>query len=175
MDKQLYAEQEQQNMHLHQNLKLLRKRLKLSQEELARQIGLNRGNIASYENGTAEPKICNLLKFARLFKIPVHKLTYSDLSSELKVDELENSDAQSTFVQHEMVQQLAQQLEQTEELMRSIRTCCCYRNQSQSGSSQEMQAFMVYFEELYQVAEKLLDDQRKLLELKEERTGRTYF
>ena len=65
---------------LPQNIRYLRKRQELSQEELALRIGLNRGNIASYENGTAEPKICNLLKLAQTFGIPITDLTQKDLS-----------------------------------------------------------------------------------------------
>ena len=54
---------------LPRNIKSLRRKLRFSQEELAQKLGLNRGNIASYENGSAEPKICNLLKFASLFRV----------------------------------------------------------------------------------------------------------
>ena len=67
---------------LAENLRALRKRMKWSQEELAEKLGLNRGNIASYESGTAEPKICNLVKFAQLFSISIFDLTHSDLSAE---------------------------------------------------------------------------------------------
>lgn len=66
---------------LSQNIRYLRKRQELSQEELALRVGLNRGNIASYENGTAEPKICNLLKLAQIFGISVTDLTQKDLST----------------------------------------------------------------------------------------------
>ena len=39
------------------NLKVLRKSTGWSQTELAECVGLNRGNIASYESGCAEPSI----------------------------------------------------------------------------------------------------------------------
>ncbi len=77
------------NFNLPQNLRALRKRMKLSQEELADRLGLNRGNIASYESGMAEPKICNLVKFAQLFNISIFDLTHSNL-------EVENSYQQAT-------------------------------------------------------------------------------
>lgn len=50
------------------NLRLLRKKFQWSQEEFANRVGLNRGNIASYENGATEPKIYSLLKMSELFK-----------------------------------------------------------------------------------------------------------
>lgn len=62
------------------NMRHMRKRLGISQEDLARRVGLNRGNIASYEKGTAEPKLCNLLKFSQLFGVSIHDLTNRDLS-----------------------------------------------------------------------------------------------
>ena len=71
---------------LPQNIRYLRKRQELSQEELATQVGLNRGNIASYENGTAEPKICNLLKIAHLFGISIADLTQKELIREEEYD-----------------------------------------------------------------------------------------
>jgi len=160
------------DMFLHQNIRLLRKRLKLSQEELARRIGLNRGNIASYENGTAEPRICNLLKFARLFGISVHKLTYSDLSREQDLDEFTHSMDEESRISDKSFQDMLTQLEQTEELMRSIRTCCYYRKQSQKDLSPDLQAFMVHFEDLYQVAQQLLCNQKALLDHKVNQRGR---
>lgn len=68
--------------YLSENLRALRKRMELSQEELAEKVGLNRGNIASYENGSAEPKICNLIKIAHLYNVPIHDLIHSNLRDE---------------------------------------------------------------------------------------------
>jgi transcriptional regulator with XRE-family HTH domain len=65
---------------LSSNMRHMRKRLGISQEDLASRVGLNRGNIASYEKGTAEPKLCNLLKFSQLFGVSIHDLTKRDLS-----------------------------------------------------------------------------------------------
>jgi transcriptional regulator with XRE-family HTH domain len=60
------------------NIRILRKSRNWSQEELAKQVGLNRGNIASYEKGTAEPKLCNLLKIAQLFGVSILDLMESE-------------------------------------------------------------------------------------------------
>ena len=67
---------------LSHNMRCLRKRMGLSQEDLAGRVGLNRGNIASYEKGTAEPKLCNLLKLSQLFGVSIHDLTRRDMSCE---------------------------------------------------------------------------------------------
>ena len=64
------------------NLRCMRKRLGMSQDELAQRVGLNRGNIASYEKGSAEPKLCNLLRLSHFLGVSIHDLTRSDLSCE---------------------------------------------------------------------------------------------
>lgn len=46
------------------NLKFLRKQTGLSQDQFAVRLDLNRGNIASYEKGSAEPSIEKIVKFA---------------------------------------------------------------------------------------------------------------
>jgi transcriptional regulator with XRE-family HTH domain len=72
----------EQSTFLHKNIRFLRKQIGLSQEELALSIGLNRGNIASYENGSAEPKVCNLLRISNLFKVSICDLAKRDLSED---------------------------------------------------------------------------------------------
>lgn len=72
------------------NLKFLRKRDGLSQEQLAERLGLNRGNIASYEKGTAEPKLENVLKIVKLFNIELADLLEKDLTNSAAIiEELE--------------------------------------------------------------------------------------
>lgn len=62
------------------NLKFLRTQKKLSQEQFATIIGLNRGNIASYEKGTAEPNINNVLKIVKYFNIDLTDIVEKDLT-----------------------------------------------------------------------------------------------
>jgi transcriptional regulator with XRE-family HTH domain len=67
-------------MYLKENIKLLRKRRKRSQEEVARALNLTRSAYNSYENGVAEPGIMVLLKLADFFQINLDKLVKADLS-----------------------------------------------------------------------------------------------
>lgn len=46
----------------------------LSQAKLARDTGLTRSMIASYEQGVAEPNFCNLLKIAEYFDVSLDSL-----------------------------------------------------------------------------------------------------
>ena len=63
------------------NLRFLRRKEGMSQEVLAEKIGLNRGNIASYEKGTAEPRLENVLKIVKLFNIELSELLEKDLAN----------------------------------------------------------------------------------------------
>lgn len=68
------------------NLKLLRKRKKLSQEEIANELGLTRSSYSGYENGVAEPNLSTLMKFSNFYNISLDKLIKRDLN---KISEAE--------------------------------------------------------------------------------------
>ncbi|WP_217494793.1 XRE family transcriptional regulator [Crocinitomix algicola] len=67
-------------------MKLLRKRKKMSQEELASALGLTRSSYSGYENGVAEPNLENLTKFSEFFNISLDKLIKIELA---KISEAE--------------------------------------------------------------------------------------
>ena len=62
------------------NIKKIRNIKGLSQQAFADLLGLTRGNISSYEEGRAEPKIETILKIANDFSIPVVDFIQKDLS-----------------------------------------------------------------------------------------------
>jgi transcriptional regulator with XRE-family HTH domain len=66
---------------IRENLKLLRKRLKRSQEEVARALGITRSAYNSYENGIAEPGITLIIKLSEYFSVSVDKLLKVDLAT----------------------------------------------------------------------------------------------
>jgi transcriptional regulator with XRE-family HTH domain len=63
-----------------ENLKHLRKQLGLTQEQMAIQLGIKRSLLGAYEEGRADPRISNLLKFAEIFTLPVDQLISTDLT-----------------------------------------------------------------------------------------------
>jgi transcriptional regulator with XRE-family HTH domain len=65
------------------NLRYLRKLANLSQQAFAEKVGLNRGNIASYEKGSAEPSLTNLLKISRYFNVDLMDFIDRDLAKDL--------------------------------------------------------------------------------------------
>lgn len=65
-------------MSIGNNLKLLRKRKGLSQEEIANSLGLTRSTYSGYENGVAQPNIDNLIALSEYHSIPIDELVKKD-------------------------------------------------------------------------------------------------
>jgi transcriptional regulator with XRE-family HTH domain len=151
-------------MYLPGNIRLLRRKLSLSQEELAALIGLNRGNIASYENGSAEPRICNLLKLSHIFGISVIDLAQKDLS----LSELENISDRSmhpgTVHDKALLQQFHERAEEISKVIHSLHTCFQFKIKSIPDTSPEIQAIRVHFEQMREASQSLIADHLALLE-----------
>lgn len=76
----------------HSNIRFLRERKKLSQEDFSQLIGLKRNTLQALESGrTKNPTAIDLLKFSEQFKVSIDSLMKIDLSrlGELKLRELE--------------------------------------------------------------------------------------
>lgn len=80
--------------YFHSNIRLLRKRVKRTQEELATQLGMTRPTLSGYENRVAEPGIETLLAFSEYFNIAVDTLLKVDLSelTGQQLHQLQNGD-----------------------------------------------------------------------------------
>src|SRR5688500_12004021 len=74
-----------------ENLKLLRKRKGVSQEEIAVDLGLTRSSYSGYENGVAEPNLETIIKISEYYNISLDKLIKRELSkiSEKDWDKIE--------------------------------------------------------------------------------------
>ncbi|MBI9069664.1 MAG: helix-turn-helix domain-containing protein [Salinivirgaceae bacterium] len=63
------------------NIKFLRKKNGLTQEDLAKKIGVNRAMIGSYEEKRAQPKISVLQGLSTFFKVSIDDLINTDLAN----------------------------------------------------------------------------------------------
>ena len=79
-------------MKVGSNLKALRKRKSLSQEEVAQALGMNRSTYSGYENDVALPNIENLIAFSQFHDLSIDDLIKKDFSefSELDWSKFEN-------------------------------------------------------------------------------------
>lgn len=151
-------------IYLHQNIRCLRKHLSISQEELANRVGLNRGNIASYENGSAEPKICNLLKMANLFAVSLTDLTQKDLSQvDLSSYRSGNNQPIGT-AEKQLIEDFDAKAAQLQDVFKSLHTCCMFKANSLENMPKDTQIMLTHFDQLYEASQTLLGQYRDLLQ-----------
>lgn len=149
------------------NIKLLRKRKKLSQEELGQHLGLNRGNIASYENGSAEPKICNLLRMASFFGVSIIDLAERDLQQEENLSSLARIHGLCPK-ERAKLEGLYQQGLKFQQFLNGIHTCYSYRTsdlQQVEELSKEASFLKSHFEQLYEAASRIANEHLELLRM----------
>jgi len=81
-------------MYFHSNIKLLRKRRKLTQDEVAVKLQMKRSTLSGYENRVAQPGLEILLLFSSYYNIAVDTLLKVDLAklSETQLRQLEHGD-----------------------------------------------------------------------------------
>ena len=149
------------------NIRFLRKRKKLSQEELGQLTGLNRGNIASYENGSAEPKICNMLKMAEFFGIPLNLFARQDLTNE---DQLASvSRIQGLCPQERAkLEELHLRAMEFEQFLEGINTCFRYKAKNLDQIEdipKEVLFLKSHFEQLYEASKSLSEEHKTLLNM----------
>jgi transcriptional regulator with XRE-family HTH domain len=72
------------------NIKLLRKRLKMSQEEVAQALSWTRSTYSGYENGVAHPSLEGMVQLSDFYKVSIDVLLKKDFSqlSEKELNQL---------------------------------------------------------------------------------------
>ena len=66
---------------LNENIRILRRRLSLTQDQFAQKLGIKRSLVGAYEEGRAEPRLELLQKMAELFSMSVDELIGQDFSA----------------------------------------------------------------------------------------------
>ncbi len=68
-------------MKVGNNLKLLRKNRKMSQEEVSKRLGLTRSTYSGYENGVAEPSLETMVQLSDFYKVGIDELVRKDFAT----------------------------------------------------------------------------------------------
>lgn len=156
------SQQSNSKIYLSDNIRFLRKQKDLSQEELANKVGLNRGNIASYEKGTAEPKLCNLLSLSKFFEVTLLDLTQRDLQNFGSVPVSPNGTAISEE-EKPMLDEYLTRAGELNEVLDGLNCYHCYKKKSFDDMPKEQQMLVSNFEKLFEVAQVLMDSHKELL------------
>ena len=147
------------------NIRHLRKQLSISQEELANRLGLNRGNIASYEKGTAEPKICNLMNLAHYYKVSVTDLIATDLHCPIALKTArENYRYELKKEDKEVLAKFIEQAEELKNVMASVKVCHKYQLKSIQELPTELQPIISQFNQLCSASSHLMKVHTELLD-----------
>lgn len=149
---------------LEQNIRYLRRQKGWSQEQLGEQLSLNRGNIASYEKGTAQPRICNLIKLSNLFSVSIPNLIQDDLTqlknpcgigrpSRLSIEDQENLD------------RITSHLDELRNYIDSVNSCQAFKLGKIENPSKEMQHLVNNFDQLFEASQMLIQEQSVLIRM----------
>ena len=122
------------------------------------------GNIASYEKGTAEPKLCNLLKLSHLFEVSIIDLTQKDLSDEATLNTASNNFQKVSQGERELLRQFFNRAEEYQKVIHSLHTCHQFKLKSISDLPKDMQIMMINFEQLFDAAQALLSNHKALID-----------
>ena len=170
-----------------QNLKYLRSRQKISQESLAQQIGLNRGNIASYEKGSAEPSLTNLLNIARFFRIDVEYLLegriedHNDLIESLTssntthtnrtshpVITFEHTLREKLLLNKKNLEDFRKRSDEMSKILEGFRQFHKFKMESSENISEDVRKMAIDYEKLMEVLEDVLNTNKNIISMLEE-------
>lgn len=145
------------------NLKLLRKAQGWSQAELAIRVNLNRGNIASYESGTAEPGICKLLRMSKLFGITARDFTRSDLSNTTNLERARVRYNDKLASEAIVAKAAGTRVRELEDLVDSSHKLFAYQQGKHKKSCPEAELLAVQYQQLLDVTHQILKEHKSLL------------
>jgi transcriptional regulator with XRE-family HTH domain len=75
-----------------ENIKFLRKRQGLTQEQMAERLGIKRSLLGAYEEGRAEPNLNCLLLLSKIFEVPVEAVIQEVLSQDNNLQKVKKKD-----------------------------------------------------------------------------------
>jgi len=174
--------------YLAENIRYLRKKFGWSQEKLAEILGLNRGNIASYEKGTAEPRLENLIKMMELFKVEIKDLVEIDLAGmenlgqEIedlkklhKTDEKEKFDRRKARLlkrlidKDEQIKFFVRHSDEMQKILEGFKTFHQYKMQNGHRLSDDVKKISDDYERLLELMESMIETNRNLIHYMEEK------
>ena len=86
------------NIYLHLNIKELRKKKRLTQEELSDILEVKKATISTYERGVSNPSFDVLLKIRALFEVSLDDLIYTNLLSPNKESQVQELHPDTTYI-----------------------------------------------------------------------------
>jgi transcriptional regulator with XRE-family HTH domain len=158
---------------LPKNLRFLRKQFCLSQEVFAERIGLNRGNIASYENGTCEPKICNLKNISQFFQVSIIDLAGTDLTTLGAYESAINNFNNKSFWELDVLDTYLTKTNETDHLLESLYATFQITSKNMAELPSDIQFLILNFEQMFKASKKIVATHKDLLEYLKHKSCKT--
>ncbi|CAH1001807.1 hypothetical protein LEM8419_02714 [Neolewinella maritima] len=146
------------------NLRILRRQAGWSQTELAERVGLNRGNIASYESGSAEPSICKLLRISNLFDITTRDLTRRDFTDPTELALARSAHHTQREQEQEALTQYRRRHTELGQLLDSSRRLFEHKRASMGQPCKEAELLAAHYLQLQELSTQLLQEHARLLD-----------
>ncbi|MFT5835098.1 MAG: transcriptional regulator with XRE-family HTH domain [Cognaticolwellia sp.] len=146
-----------------QNIKYFRKKFSLSQCDLADRVGLNRGNIASYEKNIAEPKICNLIKLAQFFQIGVSEIVLHDYSNGSEEIMKEEVNVEPIFVDKDF-QEVLEKSREYEDIINGMKCYHKFQMERLTGTPEDIALLSSEVNRLLSVSNCLMHSHKYLIQ-----------
>jgi transcriptional regulator with XRE-family HTH domain len=145
------------------NLRLLRRDAGWSQSELAERVGLNRGNIASYESGCAEPSICKLLRLSQVFRITTRDFTRRDLRQPAELALARSAHTMEQDGRKERLKAFQRRHDELQGLIESSHQLFEYKRKSMEQPCKEAELLAAHYLQLHELSKQLLQEYDNLL------------
>lgn len=145
------------------NLRYLRNGKGWSQTELAKRVHLNRGNIASYESGSAEPSICKLLRISNLFEVNLRDITRKNLQETGELALAQHAYNDKRLQERERINHLRNRAIEMDELIKSSKRLFEYKRSCLENTCKEAEMFAAQYQQLHEITRQLMDEHRSLL------------
>lgn len=136
----------------------------LSQQDLAEKVGLNRGNVASYEAGTAEPKLCKLLQISKLVGVTSHDIVRLDLSQPSQLDQSLKAFSEQQHNGKRCLESRLAKLDSIKSVLDSVKNIYNYKLDSLDLQHPDVKALSHYHEQLQSIAQELVKEQEDILQ-----------
>lgn len=146
------------------NLRILRKAAGWSQTELAERVGLNRGNIASYESGSAEPSICKLLRLSNLFDVSTRDLTRRDFADPTELALARSQYQLAPQAEQQRYTGYQQRHDELAQLIKASHDLFTYKRDRLERPCKEAELLAAHYLQLFELSKQLLQEQRQLLD-----------
>ncbi len=147
------------------NIRHLRRGKGWSQEELARQTGLTRGRIASYESGCAEPPLRSLFSLAEVLEVSVWDLVCTDLQRGEPVAPEKRFSFSAILTNQARIQALQQEALELEKVIEGLFKCHCYKVNNLRNVPDDLMGLRHDFEQLHSMSCRLLDIHKEIMSL----------